>query len=133
MNARIVITVSCWLVLAGLSGLALAGSEPSPLINYQGVLRDADDRPLEGGRDMIFRFYDAPSGGSECLVDEHLTSGTGDVLMSGGMFNVALGSGNVYDGGGAGFYIDLAEVFRDYTEVHVEVQIYNVLGRKLRT
>jgi hypothetical protein len=125
MNARVIIPVSCWLVLVGLFGLTLAGTEPSPFINYQGTLRDADDKPLEDARDMIFRFYDAASGGSECLVDEHLASGTGDVVMSRGMFNIALGSGNVYDGGGPGVYNDLAQVFRDHAEVYLEVQIYN--------
>ena len=37
-------------------GLAGAASPPD-LLNYQGVLRDASDNPLDGSYDMIFNFY----------------------------------------------------------------------------
>lgn len=97
--------------------------EPPTLINYQGVLRDAGDNPLDGDYDMIFRFYNAPAGGVEILVDEHRASGAGPVTSTDGMFSVALGSGLVTDGGGSGVYTNLGQVFRDYSGVWVEITI----------
>ena len=46
-------------------GLALstATAQPVDVINYQGVLRDSSDNPLEGSYDMVFRFHNAESGG----------------------------------------------------------------------
>ena len=61
---------------------AIAGIEPSPFVNFQGVLRDAADRPLSGTYDMTFRFFNAASGGNEILVDRHLAAGTGAVQVS---------------------------------------------------
>lgn len=49
---------------------------------------------------MRFRFFDADALGNEVLIDEHLFAGTGPVVVSGGLFNVALGSGDVVDGSG---------------------------------
>jgi hypothetical protein len=108
-----------------LAGLATAGVEPVPFINFQGVLRDASDNPLEGGHDMIFRFFDAETLGNEILVDEHLAAGTGAVEVTGGMFSSAIGGGNAYDGSGPGTYATLAEVFRDHDAVYLEVEVYN--------
>jgi hypothetical protein len=106
-----------------LSTAAVAGVEPSPFIHFQGVLRGADDAPLDGAFDMTFRFFDAASGGSEVLIDRHLAAGTGAVAVTGGMFGAVLGKGAVSDGSGPGTYTSLAAAFRDYAEVYLEIQI----------
>lgn len=78
----------------------LFAAEPPSLLNYQGVLRDAFDDPLDGSWDMTFRFYDAETVGNEILIDQHLASGTGPVIVTDGMFNAQLGGGAVSDGSG---------------------------------
>jgi hypothetical protein len=98
-----------------------AGTVPSPFINYEGVLRDASDAPLDGTFEMTFRFFDTP--GNEILIDTHSA-----VTVTGGLFNVQLGSGVVTDGSGAGTYGSLPEVFRDFEPVFMEVTITKPVG-----
>ena len=105
------------------SGTALTAIPPR-LMNYQGVLRDSMDNPQDGNFDMEFRFYDSDGGGS-CvggtllLTDSHLAAGTGDVTVSGGLFNVQLGGGDVTLGAGT----HLSNVFRDHAAVFVEIHV----------
>jgi hypothetical protein len=103
------------LLLGLLAGPAMA-ADPPPLLNYQGVLRDVADNPVDGPVDMQFRFWSAETGGDEILVNDQP-----QVLVSGGLFNAALGSGPVWDGTGPGSYTTLAEIFRDYDSVWLEV------------
>ncbi len=117
-----------WMLVAvgllGVSGVAMGGTEPSPFINYQGVLRNTAATPLDGTFDMVFRFFDAPLGGNEILIDEHLVApGTGDVTVTGGLFNVALGSGDIFDGSGPGTFASLGDVFRRLSDVYLEVEV----------
>jgi hypothetical protein len=88
-------------------GFALSASSPPDAMNYQGVLRNSSDKPLDGTYGMVFRFFSADSGGDEILVDAH-----GTVTVSGGLFNVQLGSGSVTDGSGPGEYTTLAPRIR---------------------
>jgi hypothetical protein len=99
-------------------GLTFAQTTPPDLLNYQGVLRDSSDEPLDGTYGMVFRFFSADSGGDEILVDAH-----GSVTVSGGMFNVQLGSGSVTDGSGPGEYTTLSRAFADYPDLHLEVEV----------
>jgi hypothetical protein len=108
-----------------MSGVTLA-ADPPGLINYQGVLRNADDEPLDGTYDMIFRFFDDADPAdpeNEIFVDEHLASGTGAVTVTGGLFDVLLGSGNFYDGSGPGDHPHIFYVFGLHETVFLEVQI----------
>lgn len=106
-----------WALLAG----AAAAATPPGRVNYQGVLRDAADDPQTGVYDMVFRFFDG--SGNEILIDQHLAAGTGAVTVSGGLFEVALGGGNLADGSGPGTYGSLGAVFRDFDEVWLEIQV----------
>jgi hypothetical protein len=99
-------------------GFALSASSPPDAINYQGVLRNSSNEPLDGTYGMLFRFFSADSGGEEILVDAH-----GTVTVSGGLFNVQLGSGSVTDGSGPGEYTTLSRAFADYPDLHVEVEV----------
>src|ERR1044071_1812207 len=101
---------------------ALAADGPN-LLNYQGVLRDSSGAPRQGTFDIRFRFFDAATVGNELLIDEHLAAGTGGVAVSGGLFNVALGSGTVLDGGGPGTFANLREVVAAYDAVWLEIQV----------
>lgn len=113
-------------------GLATAAGPP-PLLNYQGVLRDASDNPIHGARDMVFRLYDAPAGGNEVFVDEHLASGVGSVVVDGGLFHVAIGSGNAFDGTGPGTFASMGDVFRRLKDVYLEVRVgVEILNPRIR-
>lgn len=59
-------------------------------IAYQGRLADANGAPLTGTYNMIFRLYDAATGGTP-LWEEQWTGSNG-VRVSDGLFNVMLGS-----------------------------------------
>ncbi len=113
------------LVLLPLLASFLWAAEPPSSVNYQGVLRDSFDKPLDGSYDMIFKFFSAAGLGDEIMIDQHLAAGTGAVTVSDGMFNTQLGGGAVSDGSGSGVYVSLTQVFRDYSAVYLEVQVYN--------
>jgi hypothetical protein len=106
-----------------LAGAVLLAATPPATVNYQGVLRDAADKPLSGSYDIVLRFMDAASAGNEILVDQHTAATANAVTVSTGLFNVALGSGTVGDGSGPGTYTSLDAVFRDYTSVWLEVTV----------
>ncbi len=99
------------------------GATPPPLLSYQGVLRDAADHPLSGDYDMTFTFWSADIGGDEIFLDQHAAAGTGAVAAANGLFTVGLGGGISSDGAGPGTYTTLAEVFRDYSEVWLSVDV----------
>ena len=100
------------------TGSAFAQTTPPDSINYQGVLRNSSGAPLDGTYGMVFRFFSAATGGDEVLIDTH-----GAVTVSGGLFNVALGSGVSTDGSGPGTYTTLARVLADYADAHLEVEV----------
>jgi len=85
------------LVLAQSVGALPSGrSQSAPVatstgtIAYQGRLADSAGAPLTGTYNMIFRLYDAASGGTP-LWEEQWTGSNG-VRVSDGLFNVMLGS-----------------------------------------
>ena len=112
----------CFALLTS-AALAFAQATPPDLVNFQGVLRDSADAPLDGTFDMTFRFFDAASDGNEILVDSHTAAGSGAVTVTGGLFNVALGGGTVTDGSGPGNYTTLTTMFGAYSTVYVVVQV----------
>jgi len=71
-------------------GAALTSSTSTSTIAYQGRLADADGNPLTDTYNMIFRLYEAASGGVP-LWEEQWTGSNG-VQVSDGLFNVMLGS-----------------------------------------
>jgi hypothetical protein len=119
---------SMTMVFAALAALLLPAAPldaASPLarINYQGVLRNASGVALDGDYDMIFGLWSAASGGDEILVDDWSQGVGGPVQVTKGLFNVQLGAGFVSDGHGPGIYTSLAQVFRDYSAVYLEVKV----------
>lgn len=100
---------------------------PPGTLNYQGVLRGVEGDPLTGEFPMVFRFFNAPEAGDEILTDTH-----GIVVVENGLFNVMIGGPGVADGSGPGTYLYLGEVFRDYAEVFLEVEVdFEVLGPRI--
>jgi len=121
MNPRTSIRTAALALLLVMGGLAAAAPDR---IHYQGVLRDAAGNPLDGDHDMVFRFFDAASGGSEILSDTRGHGGSAPaVAVTAGLFGVDLGAGELNDGPGPGSYSSLAEVFRDFSEVWVEIEV----------
>jgi hypothetical protein len=106
-----------------LMSAAARAATPIAQVNYQGVLRNASGVPLDGDYDMIFRFWSAAAGGDEILVDDWSFGVGGPVHVTKGLFNVALGAGFPTDGAGPGTYTSLAQVFRDYSPVFLEVRV----------
>jgi len=98
-----------------------AGTTPPETMHYQGVLRGADGAPLDGSYDMVFRYYD--DLGSELLVEEHLAAGSGAVVVTSGLFGVALGSGVRSDGSGNGYWTQISQMFRDNASVEMEIEV----------
>ncbi len=81
-----------FLVLGVFFTCAVVFSAPAPPeipheINYQGMLTDDEDNPLNGSYDILFKIYNHPSSGS-MLWDELQE----DVSVEEGLFNVVLGS-----------------------------------------
>src|SRR5262245_58104705 len=99
----------------------LTAAIPPPLMNYEGVLRNSANVPLSGNYDMIFRFLDASF--NEVLVDSHTSTNGGQVAVTGGLFNVELGGGDVTDGTGPGTYTSIDQVFRDHNFVYLQITI----------
>ena len=115
------------LFVVGLAGTDSARAAAPPVtVNYQGVLRNAQGAPYVNSIfDVSFRFMDAVVAGNEIMLDQHtIASGTG-ITVTNGLFNVALGSGLVADGSGPGTYSSLDAVFRDYSDVWLEVKVNN--------
>ena len=71
-------------------GAALTSSTSTGTIAHQGRLADADGNPLTDTYNMIFRLYEAASGGVP-LWEEQWTGSNG-VQVSDGLFNVMLDS-----------------------------------------
>lgn len=105
------------MILFVLSTTVLLASTPPGLVNYQGILRDNSDQPVSGTFDMVFRFYDAPSGGSLLLTDAHFSGGAVNVIN--GLFDVALGSGSIIPGAES----TLLAVFQNHEPVYVGIEI----------
>ena len=93
------------------------------LVNYQGVLRDSSGEPLTGFYGMVFSFFGSPTLGSNIYREEHLLLGTGRVQVTDGLFTVALGSGDIYDGVTPGVYTNLKDVFADHTDLWLQIEI----------
>ncbi|HEX4824716.1 MAG TPA: hypothetical protein VFV19_10400 [Candidatus Polarisedimenticolaceae bacterium] len=128
MKNRTVIAISSLLLAA-----AALAADPPTLVNYQGVLRDASDKPRNGTFDMVFRFFDAATAGNEILVDSHTGGGGNAVAVTGGLFDVQLGGGTVTDGSGAGAYTSLDQVFRDFGATYLQITVGGeVLSPRLR-
>ncbi len=112
-----------WLIAMLGTAVALAQALPPEMIHYQGVLRDANGNPREGGFDMVFRLWSAETGGDEILVDRHFSVDGNEVTVSGGLFDATIGSGQVLDGAGPGTYTLLSDVFYYYGAIWLEIQI----------
>ena len=85
MNASRAFPLTTLLIILWICPGLLSAAEPPGLINYQGVLRDASDNPLNGNREMVFSFYDAETSGNEILIDYHTATYSDPVTVSGGM------------------------------------------------
>jgi hypothetical protein len=112
MNTTRFTAACCLLLLLAAIDIAVAGLEPSPFFNYEGVLRDASDRPLDGTFDMVFHVFDAATGGNEIIADGHSDDG-----VRGGLVNLQDGNGTPSDDG------YLPKAFADHGRLYLEIEI----------
>jgi hypothetical protein len=88
----LVVGALLWAASAGALPLRApaAASTSTGTIAYQGRLADANGSPLTGTYNMIFRLYDAATGGTPLWTEQW--TGSNGVKVSDGLFNVMLGS-----------------------------------------
>jgi formylglycine-generating enzyme required for sulfatase activity len=116
MRIRMALALVGAIGLAAVAGLAGAQSVPQ-LIVYQGRLTNSTVQPLADGStvDLTFKFYGVQSGQTPL----YLTVLQKNVLVTGGLYNVLIGSGTVT----AGAERSLAEVFQKHAEVWLGVKV----------
>jgi hypothetical protein len=68
--------------------IAHADTSVPPLINYQGMLTDADGKPMTGAKNLEFNIYDSATGGTRIWGPQIFNT----VPLIGGKFNVILGT-----------------------------------------
>jgi len=76
------------MVFVMLAGAMTQATSVPPLVNYQGMLADADGKPLTGSKKIEFSLYDAAMGGNKVWGPQVFDS----VPLVNGMFNVILGT-----------------------------------------
>ena len=115
------------LVVALAAGSGILAATPPARVNYQGVLRDSSGTPLNGTFDLVFRFHSAATGGDEVLVDTHSAATMTAVTVTNGLFNVTLGGGVVADGSGPGSFLNLTDLFANYSSVWMGIEVNSQL------
>jgi hypothetical protein len=123
MRTPILKTTLTLTLILSLPGLVVAAAPPE-LLNYQGVLRDASDTPLDGSHDMVFDLYDDPGdaaceGGTLLISDAHLASGSGAVTVRDGLFNASIGDGELTPGTES----SLTGVFSNHATVYLQIAV----------
>ncbi len=115
MRAKIGMALVGVFVMAVVVGIAWAQSAPQ-LINYQGRLTNSAGQPLADGStvDLTFAFYGVETGGTA-----YLTVLQEDVAVTGGLYNVLIGSGTVTPGTEP----SLSAVFQNHQDVWMGVEV----------
>ncbi|HEX8875748.1 MAG TPA: hypothetical protein VF777_03305 [Phycisphaerales bacterium] len=102
-------------LMVAVAGLATA-VPPSGEITYQGRLTDNGGN-ANGSYNLVFRFFSVPFGGTEiCNTSKPGTT------VTGGVFTTSLGAA-VTDGPSGGVYTDLADVFKTFSTLYVQVEV----------
>jgi hypothetical protein len=101
----------------------LSAAAPPDRVNYQGILRDSAGAPRNGSFDVSFHLYDALTGGNEILIDRHLAANSQAVVVTTGLFNVEIGSGQMLDGSGPGTFTTLGAAFGSQASLFLEIEI----------
>jgi len=101
------------LFLAVLAGVVTMGQSVPQLINYQGRLTDPSGQPLDGVTvDITFSFDGTATGGTA-----YLSVLQEDVLITGGLYNILIGSGPITPGTES----TLSDVFQKHVDVWMGV------------
>ena len=112
MKSRILSVVFAVVALVAFASFSQTAPQ---LINYQGRLMDNAGQPVDGVTvDISFTFYSALSGGTA-----YLSVAQEDVLVTGGLYNVLIGSGTVTAGTESG----LADLFQKHPNVWMGVAV----------
>lgn len=115
MIRRSAVRLGAAALCAAVAGLAMA-APPSGEITYQGRLSDGGGN-ANGSYDLVFRFFSVPFGGTEiCNTSKPGTT------VTGGVFTTSLGAA-VNDGPSGGVYTDLADVFKTFSTLYVQVEV----------
>ena len=98
---RFVLSRSMLVCIALLTCAKLTAGVPI-VLSHQGRLLDASDAPLSGSFTIIYSIYDAPVGGTQLWLEDHV-----GVVVADGLFTVQLGtsvplSADIFAGSGGG-------------------------------
>lgn len=97
------------------ASIMASGLSVPQLISYQGRLNNAAGQPLDGETvDITFSFYGTVSGGTI-----YLSVLQDDVLVTGGIYNVLIGSGTISPGTDS----TLSDVFRKHKDVWMGIKV----------
>ncbi|MCP4105262.1 MAG: hypothetical protein GY749_06960, partial [Desulfobacteraceae bacterium] len=85
---KLILSAIVLVILTGFTAYAQQESSVPPLINYQGMLADANGNPMTGTKKLTFNIYDAAVGGNVVWGPQIFDS----VPLINGRFNVILGT-----------------------------------------
>ncbi len=85
---KLILSAIVLVILTGFTAYAQQESSVPPLINYQGMLTDANGNPMTGAKKLTFNIYDAAIGGNVVWGQQIFDN----VPLFNGRFNVILGS-----------------------------------------
>lgn len=110
-----------------IAGVVLATSSniraqvtPPDLLNYQGILRDADGGAINASTDMIFRIYDDPAIGTLIWEESYTSLFPPQIDIQNGLFTVQLGNAAHRTGGTAPSF---TAMFHVYTNLYLAIVV----------
>ncbi|MDQ7779562.1 MAG: hypothetical protein RDV41_07615, partial [Planctomycetota bacterium] len=79
---------------------ALSQATPPDRVDFQGRLTNASGVPANGSTNFILRLYDASSGGTLLLTDDHSVAGatSNPVTVTNGLYVIQVGAGDITPG-----------------------------------
>ncbi|MBN1551991.1 hypothetical protein JW979_10995 [bacterium] len=100
---------------------AMAASPPD-VMDFQAIVQTTAGEPLtDGFYDAVFTFFDTETATDTILIEEHSAELGNPVTVTDGLCNLILGTGTILDGSGEGEYTSLADMFKDFDELWLQI------------
>ena len=108
------------LLLTATTTIAIANIPPL-ITGFQGVLRDADDRPLNGAYPIVVRYWSHDTS-TDAAYDIGSESHPA-VMVTGGLFEILLGSQPFVPGASGYGGTNIATLFGDFDQVFLQLEV----------